>query len=275
MATWRFFFVVVLLMFFLARRGDNTQSRGRSFMLMGQQLWGKHTCSRTNKNGRRTVKLMWLLHRGEKQVVPTVSFWRAHTEAVFIGCSPYLHTDDCCANVSKEEEEEMLVKIGADTQTFVSGSSWESWGSRGRLMFSDIHPSILIFDSIYIHAVCICVVFFSGGCIYICYRDVLSFRWWAMIFFPWFFFYSLACVASRVSYKGPLCGRRPIERSLMRLLRGLYSSSSSWALLIGEKNLSDTLLVWRGERIKKTTNRKKKEKMWMCCGVYSIYIFLP
>jgi hypothetical protein len=63
---------------------------------------------------------------------------------------------------AKEEEEEMLVKIGADTQTFVSGSSWESWGSRGRLMFSDIHPSILIFDSIYIHAVCICVVFFRG-----------------------------------------------------------------------------------------------------------------
>jgi hypothetical protein len=46
----------------------------------------------------------------------------------------------------------------------------------------------------------------------------------------------------------------------MRLLRGLYSSSSSsWALLIGEKNLSDTLLVWRGERIKKTTNRKKRK----------------
>lgn len=167
MATWRFFFVVVLLMFFLARRGDNTQSRGRSFMLMGQQLWGKHTCSRTNKNGRRTVKLMWLLHRGEKQVVPTVSFWRAHTEAVFIGCSPYLHTDDCCANVGQGRRRRDARKNRgrhANVRLWLQLRELRLEGSLNVFRYSPFDPYIRLY--LYTRSVYMCGFFFGGLYIY-------------------------------------------------------------------------------------------------------------
>ncbi len=67
---------------------------------------------------------MWLLHRGGRNKWSPQSVFDVHTQKLFLLDAHHIYTQTTVVQMSaKEEEEEMLVKIEADTQTFVSGSS--------------------------------------------------------------------------------------------------------------------------------------------------------
>ena len=100
---------------------------GRSFMLMTTER-GKHTCSKTNKKGKKKKNGQLMATR--KQVGSIEKYTQSlltcttHTQKLFLlMLAIYIH-DDCCANVGHRRRRDMLVKNGADNARDNSDSTY-------------------------------------------------------------------------------------------------------------------------------------------------------